>query len=127
SFKVGESSVEIASNFFIRKLGLSTYMVDEQLPKNGLRFFFDTKEKNASLFEMSEVGSDRLPMFPTFQIDRARFERDLLEMNRASGVQVSIGGTIKNLDLKSGTDDATTHRHTFELHQPDGSIEPYRA
>ena len=41
-FKVGESSVEIASAFFIKKLGLSTHMYDEQLPKNGLRFFFDT-------------------------------------------------------------------------------------
>src|SRR6185369_1225113 len=117
SFKVGESSVEIASNFFIRKLGLSTYMVDEQLPKNGLRFFFDNKEKNASFFDMSEVGSDRLPMFPTFQIDRVRFEKDLFDMNRAAGVDVSIGGTSQNLDLKSGTDDATTHRHTFEVHQ----------
>ena len=126
-YKVGESSVEIASNFFIRKLGLSTYMVDEQLPKNGLRFFFDTKEKNASFFDMSEVGSDRLPMFPTFQIDRARFERDLLEMNRMAGVEVSIGGTIKNLDLKSGTDDARSHRHAFEVHQPDGTVERYRA
>src|SRR6478735_5673067 len=86
--------VEIASNFFVRKLGLSTYMVDEQLPKNGLRFFFDNEEKNASLFEMSEVGSDKLPMFPTYQIDRARFERDLFEMNRKAGVQVDIGGTI---------------------------------
>ncbi|MBL0220264.1 MAG: tryptophan 7-halogenase [Myxococcales bacterium] len=126
-YKVGESSVEIASNFFIRKLGLSTYMVDDQLPKNGLRFFFDTKEKNASLFEMSEVGSDRLPMFPTFQIDRARFERDLLEMNRGTGVKVAIGGTIKNLDLKAGIDDATTHRHSFEVHEPDGSLRKVRA
>jgi len=125
-YKVGESSVEIASNFFVRKLGLSTYMVDEQLPKNGLRFFFDTKEKNASLFEMSEVGSDKLPMFPTFQIDRARFERDLFEMNRAAGVQIDIGGTIKNLDLKSGTDDAKSHRHGFEVHR-DGTTTKYRA
>jgi flavin-dependent dehydrogenase len=125
-YKVGESSVEIASHFFIRKLGLSTYMVDEQLPKNGLRFFFDNKEKNASLFEMSEVGSDKLPMFPTFQIDRARFERDLFEMNRAAGVEVDIGGTIKNLDLKSGTDDAKTHRHSFEVHR-DGEVTKVRA
>ena len=48
-------------------------------------------------------------------------------MNRAAGVEVSIGGTIKNLDLKSGTDDAKTHRHTFEVHRPDGTIERYCA
>lgn len=126
-FKVGESSVEIASHLFIKKLGLSTYMYDEQLAKNGLRFFFDTPDKNARFTEMSEVGSDKLPMFPTFQIDRARFERDLMEMNRAAGVDVQVGVSVKDVDVKSGTDDAKTHRHTFTVRAPDGVETPYRA
>ena len=121
TFKVGESSVEIASNFFIRKLGLSTYLYDEQLAKNGLRFFFDTPEKNAHLFEMSEVGSNKLPMFPTFQLDRARFEADLLEMNRADGTHVELGVMVRDLELRSGTDEARSHRHRFTVEAPDGS------
>ena len=126
-YKVGESSVEIASSFFIKKLGLSTYMYDEQLPKNGLRFFFDTPEKNAKLVDMSEVGSNKLPMFPTFQIDRARFERDLLEMNRVAQVEVHLGVTVKALELREGTTDGRTHRHRFEVHHPDGTKTAYRA
>jgi flavin-dependent dehydrogenase len=129
-YKVGESSVEIASNFFIRKVGLSTYMYDEQLPKNGLRFFFDTKEKNASLFQMSEVGSNKMPMIPTFQIDRARFERDLFEMNRKAGIEVSIGVTVKGLELKSATegpDTGETHGHAFTVVADDGTETRYRA
>src|SRR5690606_15761440 len=38
SWKVGESSVEIASHYFTRRLGLTRYLYENQLPKNGLRF-----------------------------------------------------------------------------------------
>jgi flavin-dependent dehydrogenase len=127
SYKVGESSVEIASNFFIRKLGLSTYMYDEQLAKNGLRFFFDTPAKNAELVDMSEIGSDRLPMFPTFQIDRARMEQDLLAMNRDDQVDVHVGVTVRDLDLKEGAEGARTHRHSFVVEAPDGGRTRWRA
>lgn len=127
SFKVGESSVEIASNFFLRKLGLSTYLYDEQLPKNGLRFFFDTPQKDAELTQMSEVGSDMLPRFPTFQLDRARLEADLMAMNRADGVDVRTGVTVRELDLKQGTEDARAHRHGFVVEAADGAREAWRA
>ncbi len=124
-FKVGESSVEIASHFFIKKLGLSSYMYDAQLPKNGLRFFFDTPAKDAPLFEMSEVGSNKMPMIPTFQIDRARFEEDLLEMNRRAGIDVQIGVSIKDLALHEAGE--PTHRHAFSVVREDGSRTRVRA
>ena len=41
SYKVGEATVELFSNYMVRKLGLSTYLYEHHLPKNGLRFFFD--------------------------------------------------------------------------------------
>jgi flavin-dependent dehydrogenase len=125
-FKVGESSVEIASNFFIRKCGLSTYMYDEQLAKNGLRFFFDTPEKNASLFQMSEVGSDKLPMFPTFQIDRARMEADLLRMNQEAGVTVQLGVTVDDLSL-APAETARERGHQFTVTRADGQEQRWRA
>jgi len=125
-FKVGESSVEIASHFFLKKMGLSTYMYDAQLPKNGLRFFFDTPAKDAPLFEMSEVGSSKMPTIPTFQIDRARFEHDLLEMNRRAGIDVQLGVTIKDLALHEEEGD-TTHRHSFVVVGADGTKTRYRA
>lgn len=102
SFKVGESSVEIAANWFIRRLGLSTYLYQNQLPKNGLRFFFDTPAKDADLFSMTELGSRHLLRLPSFQLDRARLEADLLRMNRESGVDVHIGARAHDLALGSG-------------------------
>ncbi len=99
SFKVGESTVEIATNYLLRRLGLSTYLYERHLPKNGLRFFFDTPTCDAPLTTMSELGSTHLPAFPTFQVDRARLEADLLAMNTRDGVQVIRGAKVSDLAL----------------------------
>ena len=49
SYKVGEATVEIAANYLIRKLGLSSYLYEHQLPKNGLRYFFDDERRGLPL------------------------------------------------------------------------------
>lgn len=100
TFKVGESTVEIAANYLSRRLGLQSYLYREHLPKNGLRFFFDTEAKDAELTEMSELGTAHLPVYPSFQIDRARLERDLIEMNRADGVAMHVGARVTRLDFE---------------------------
>jgi len=99
TYNVGESMVEIASNYFIRRLGLSSYLYDRQYPKNGLRYFFDSPEKDTPLQEMSELGSASLPFHPAFQIDRSRLETDLIEMNARDGVRVQMGAQVEDLEL----------------------------
>lgn len=100
TYKVGESTVEIATLYLTKRLGLSTYIYKEHLPKNGLRYFFDSPTKDTPLPKLSEIGIDGLPPYPSFQLDRARFEADLLEMNREDGVDVHIGARVKDLDLR---------------------------
>ena len=95
SYKVGESTVEIASTYLTRRLGLSHYLYHEHLPKNGLRYFFDGPGRDAALSEMSEVGTINLPFHPAFQIDRARMEADLLATNAEAGVEVHEGARVK--------------------------------
>lgn len=121
-WKVGESTVEIASHFFAHKLGLTAYLFDTHLPKMGLRFFFDTPEKDAELTAMSEIGTDRAPPMPSFQLDRARFEADLREMNRKDGADVRIGWTVRDVEL--GTDGAP---HRFTVMSDEGETQRYRA
>jgi flavin-dependent dehydrogenase len=106
-FKVGEATVEIAANHLIRKQGLSQYLYESQLPKNGLRYFFDSPDRDQALPEMSEVGSVNLPFHPAFQIDRARMETDLLEMNRRDGVEVHTGVRVEGIELG---EDGAAHR-----------------
>lgn len=109
-YKVGESTVEVAANYMIRRLGLQPYLYQHQLPKNGLRFFFDTPEKDLPLEEMSEMGTDRFPFHPSFQLERAALERDVSAMNQKDGVDVRLGATIVDftIDGKNG------HTVTFE-------------
>lgn len=120
SFKVGESTVEIASSYLLRRVGLSRYLYEHHLPKNGLRFFFDTPERDAELEAMSEMGSDGLPHLPSFQIDRARFETDLRAMNAADGIELRQG-RVKSLQL----DGAGGHR--FDVLDPEGGRQPIEA
>jgi flavin-dependent dehydrogenase len=99
SYKVGESLVEIASNHLLRRHHLTRYLYERHLPKNGLRYFFDDEEHGAALHEMSEIGPINLPFHPAFQIDRARMESDLLDMNRADGVHVHTGVRVEEIHL----------------------------
>lgn len=115
AYKVGESTVEIASHYLIRRQGLSRYLYEEHLPKNGIRYFFDTPERDTPLTEMSELGTVNLPFHPTFQIDRARMEADLLEMNRRDGVDLRLG--VEVAGVEPGADGAPHH---VRLEGPEG-------
>ena len=110
SYKVGEATVEIAANYLIRKQGLSQYLYEKQLPKNGLRYFFDDSQRSAPLEEMSEIGTVNMPFHPTFQLDRAALESDLREMNREAGIHLRIGESVRNIEFGKGGES-----HRFEL------------
>ncbi len=111
AYKVGESSVEIAAHYWVRRLGLASYFHKEHLPKNGLRFFFDSEGHDLELEQMSEIGVNGLPPYLSFQMDRARLERDLMTMNQELGADVRIGTKVSNLVLGK---DGERHRFSVE-------------
>lgn len=120
SFKVGESTVDVCGKYLTKRLGLSSYLYDQQLPKNGLRFFFDREDKSAALEELSEIGTGGLIPFPSFQLDRARFEEDLLRMNAEGGVDVRVGVRVADVTLGAAGE---THAITLEEEgRPVGSL-----
>lgn len=106
-YKVGEATVELFSNYLVRKLGLSTYLYEHHLPKNGLRFFFDNAAKNAKLTAMSEIGSQSLPFHPSFQLDRSTLERFLRDDAKARGTHLLEGAKVTAVEL------GDPHRVTF--------------
>lgn len=109
AFKVGEATVELFTNFMLRKLGLSTYLYEHQLPKNGLRFFFDRPSKDTPLPAMSEIGSTGLPYHPSFQLDRSALERHLRDSGQALGGELLEGAKVLDVELGS-----PHHRVTFD-------------
>jgi flavin-dependent dehydrogenase len=108
SWKVGEATVELFSNYLLRRLGMSTYLYENHLPKNGLRFFFDHAQKPAPLAAMSEIGSRSLPYHPSFQLDRAALERELRNGSRALGGELIEGAKVTGVEL------GAPHRVTFD-------------
>jgi flavin-dependent dehydrogenase len=115
TYKVGEATVEIQASYLVRRQGLTNYLYEQHLPKNGLRYFFDAPGKDLPLPEMSEIGTVNLPFHPAFQLDRARLEADLLEMNRRSGVRVRTGAAVGEVEL--GADGAP---HRFAVREAGG-------
>ena len=109
-YKVGESTVEVSSSYMIRRLGLSSYLYQHQLPKNGLRFFFDSPGNDLALPEMSEIGTDGLPYHPSFQLERASLERDVAQLNRGLGIEIELGAKVVDLTI----DPAGAHSVVWE-------------
>ena len=69
AFKVGESTVEVGAYYLAEECGLKKHLVDQQLPKFGLRFFFNNGNK--SLARGVEVGPSAFFPAPGYQVDRA--------------------------------------------------------
>lgn len=116
--KVGEATVEMTGHYFMKQLGLVNYLYRNHLPKNGLRFFYDNPDHSLSLTEMSEHGTTSIPPHPAFQLDRARLEADLVDMNREHGIEVVMGVKAKALNIEP-----VDKRHSVQLHAGDCSSE----
>ncbi|WP_394847777.1 NAD(P)/FAD-dependent oxidoreductase [Pendulispora brunnea] len=121
NLKVGESTVEVAAHYMITRLNLGTYLYQHQLPKNGLRFFFDNADKSLPLTRMSEIGSDHMPYCPSFQLERAALERDLVDLNRAIGIDVQLGAKVVEVAVGS------PHRVVYQDGEQEGQRHEVRA
>jgi len=96
--KVGESSVEIGAHYFSKVLGLEPHLVERQLYKLGLRYFF-TEGDNRDVSRRVELGPKGFPRIPSFQLDRGRLENYLLEEDRKAGIDVLDGCKVSAIEF----------------------------
>ncbi|MSP56306.1 MAG: hypothetical protein EXR69_11995 [Myxococcales bacterium] len=98
--KVGESSVEIGAHYFTQVLGLNDHFRSHQLPKLGLRYFFDPVNGDRSdLPARTELGGNSFFPTPSFQIDRGRLENHLGVEVRALGVDLFDGAVDEAIGM----------------------------
>jgi flavin-dependent dehydrogenase len=98
AFKVGESTQEISCEYFGHQLGFTDHLVNEQITKNGLRFWFPAGD-NTELAERVERGpASRLPVH-TYQLDRGRFENFLGEQALAAGIDLVGSARVRDVEL----------------------------
>lgn len=100
--KIGESTVEVSSMFLFRELGLYEYLIENHVVKHGLNFHWPKNPaKTDSLNEYYSIWNRSNSPIPSFQIERARFEQDLLKMNLDLGTTF-YNGRVVDVDLTPG-------------------------
>ncbi len=82
--KVGESTVQVAGFHYGKVLDLEEYMHQEQLMKYNLRFTWPSAGDRNQYESYSHSYIRHFSNIPCYQLDRNRFERDLIEMNQQS-------------------------------------------
>lgn len=98
--KVGESTVELATHYYREVLGLKDYLEEFELPKHGLRFFFNDGSKQ-ELSNRVELGPRlKLPV-PSHQLDRGTFENYLEKHTKSLGTDFILAARAKDVNFKA--------------------------
>jgi len=102
--KVGESTVEISTLLICKELGLYEYMIENHPPKFGLNFHWP---KNPAKTEITNdyyhLWATRQPPLASVLLHRAKFERDVLKMNKDMGVEF-YNGRVVDVNLAEGNE-----------------------
>lgn len=102
--KVGESTVEISAEYFTNILGLKEHILTDQLPKNGLRFFW-TSDPKASMETGLELGFGKVSPAASYQLDRGIFENYLAQQAVEHGITLVDGARVTAVTLGEGAAD----------------------
>ncbi len=95
--KVGESSVEIASQYFDEYLKINP-LLKKELPKLGLRYFFP-QEENRDIAQRVELGPSDFLFVRSYQIDRGHFENALIKTCIDQGIEVVDNTKVLDFEL----------------------------
>jgi len=97
---VGESLVEV-STLFIRELGLGPLLIERHHPKYGLTYYYKQKLEDPSDRRYVVDEAPALPPFPSFEVNRFTFDRDLRACNAAAGV-TQLEDRIVDVEIVKG-------------------------
>lgn len=107
--KVGEATTEMSAMFLTRRLAMWHHLEREQLPKEGLRYWF-TNEKVTGHANASESGGFIRSTVPAFQLRRDALDEHLLATAVAEGAE--LWRPAKARDVALGDFD---HKLTIEI------------
>lgn len=99
--RVGEATVEVSGYFLGRVLGLTRYLNEHHISKQGLRFWF-ANGRVKSLDQAAEIGPRYLARLPSYQIDRAGLDEEVLRRAVEAGASVLRPATVSQVGLVPG-------------------------
>lgn len=116
--KVGESTVELGTHYLREVIGLKDYLINNHLPKKGLRFFFSPENKH-DISKRLEIGAKTTLPAPSHQIDRGIFENDVIKIAVNKGINFVGGTRIKDVEInKKGN-----HKLVYQSEKKQNHIE----
>jgi flavin-dependent dehydrogenase len=98
---VGESTVEVSAYYLSHVLELSRHLNEEHLVKHGMRFWF-ANDATRTLDDCSEIGNRYQLRVPTYQVDRARLNEEVLQRAVARGAELWRGAQVASVELADG-------------------------
>ena len=109
---VGESLVEFSTQL-LQEIGLGRHLVEEQLPKYGLTFYYklDPTAPADPRYVVDAVPTN--PPLPSFLVNRFTLDDALRQLNRDNGVE-HVDGKVVRAELGSGA------RHRVTVRDADG-------
>jgi len=113
--RVGEATVEVSAFFMGRVLGLTQYLNENHIAKQGLRFWF-RNEKVENLSQASELGARYQVRLPSYQLDRATFDEEVLRRAGEAGARIVRPATIKNVQLVEGGEQIIDFKYEDTVH-----------
>lgn len=99
--RVGEATVEISAYFMGRVLGMTHYLNENHLVKQGLRFWFKNDDVH-NVSEASELGAKYLSRIPSYQLDRSTFDEEVLRRACFAGAELIRPATVSKVELNEG-------------------------
>jgi len=99
--RVGEATVEVGGFFLSRILGLTEFLNQTQIVKQGLRFWFANAETE-TLSESSEIGPRYLARLPSYQLDRSVLDEEVLRRACAAGAELRRSARVREVELVPG-------------------------
>jgi flavin-dependent dehydrogenase len=110
SRRVGEATVEVSAYFMGRVLGMTQYLNESHLVKQGLRFWFKNDDVK-SMGEASELGGLYQTRLPSYQLDRATFDEEVLRRACVAGAKLVRPASVTKVDLSPGGEQTLMVRH----------------
>ena len=117
SRRVGEATVEVSAYFMGRVLGLTQYLNECQLVKQGLRFWFRNDEVK-NLEEASELGGRYQVRLPSYQLDRATFDEEVLRRACVAGAELLRPASVIDVQLSDGGEQTITLKNGEGYQRP---------
>lgn len=105
--RVGEATVEVSTYFLTHSLGLTRYLNETQINKNGLRFWF-ANERTETIDQCGEIGGRYLSRVPAYLVDRAALDEEVLRRAVALGAQLRRPASVQKIELVPGGEQRVT-------------------